>query len=201
MLRASPPHCAQVAATAQGRSCPLCTQVAATAQGSRESEATADQSLSEPPPSSQCSAPLEKRLQAGTSPGFRTSGGPQRLERLWRAARGRRLPLLCFYSVYCGVTTSTCLRQMRLVSIHGSENSGKNKKARPLQGESIICPWCRNKARGEKPGVGAVFSLSASISLPLPLGGVAGRLKERSSQSDLHRLSDNSPEPTPYKLC
>ena len=41
MFRACPAHSAQVAATAQGRSCPLCAQVVATAQGSRESEATA----------------------------------------------------------------------------------------------------------------------------------------------------------------
>ena len=82
---------------------------------------------------------------------------PQRLESLRRAAGGRLPPLLRFYSLYCRVPISACLRQTRLVSIHGSENSGKNKKARPLQGKSIICLWRTNKARGEKRGAGAAF--------------------------------------------
>lgn len=133
MLRASPPHCAQVAGDVQGLSCPLCTQVVA-AQGSRESEEQQQTRACPSHPSVSAVPPGETPPKQELLLGLGHQGGPQRLERLWRAARAVGC-LLCFYSVYCGVTTSTCLRQMRLVSIHGSENSGKNKKARPLQGK------------------------------------------------------------------
>ena len=46
----------------------------------------------------------------------------------------------------------------------------------------------------------AVFPPSASVSSLLPLGGGAG-LKELSSQSDQHRLSDNRPEQALCKTC
>lgn len=82
------------------------------------------------------------------------------------------------------------LRQMRLISIHGSENSGKIRKQGHYKEKVLYVHGAEIRPVGRSVALGRSFS--ASISLPLPLGGVAGRLKERSSQSDRHRLSDNS---------
>lgn len=191
MLRASPPHCAQVAGDVQGPVLPTLHPGGPLRAVGRVRQQQTRACPSHPLKSVQC--PLEKRLQAGTSLlGLGHQVGLQGSQPLARG-RGVGCPCSAFAFTVVSPPAPASDRCETVVSIHGSENSGKIKQGHYKE-KVLYVHGAEIRPMGRSVGV-RVFSLSASISLPLPLGGVEAE-GERSSQSDRHRLSDNSPEPT-----
>lgn len=75
---------------------------------------------------SSCNANMQHPLILADLPSEQESR-PQRLKNLWQATYGGRIYQLCFVFVIFIIAVTAFLWQMRLVSIYGNANGGKNK--------------------------------------------------------------------------